>query len=108
MLRVSNNIEKRLARVTKVIDDNNIARVAYEKFYDTTPEDTGNARRNTNLKSNVIEANYEYAGVLNRGRHMTPRGPRGSNQAPRGMLEPTIEYVREYIRSQLGINVKGK
>lgn len=108
MQRVSNNIAKRLTQVTKVLDDTNLARVAYDKFYDTTPQDTGNARRNTNVKSNTIEANYEYASVLNRGRHMTPKGPRGSNQAPRGMLEPTIEYVREYIRSRLGINVKGK
>lgn len=105
---MSNNIDKRLNLIKNTINSRTLARIGYEKFYDTTPIDTGNARKMTNLKGNKIEAVYSYAKILDQGRHMTSRGARGSYQAPRGMTEPTIEYIREYIRTKLGINTKGK
>jgi hypothetical protein len=49
------------------------------------------------LKGNTIEANYQYAQVLDKGRHMTSRGMRGSDQAPKGMSEPTEEFIQKRI-----------
>jgi hypothetical protein len=99
------NIQKRLDKVIKSLDQRTISKVAFDKFKEVTPEASGNAKRNTKLKRNVIEANYQYAAVLNKGRHMTNRGMRGSNQAPEGMLKPTVEHIRQYILKQLGINL---
>jgi len=68
------------------------------KGFKGTPEDTGNARRNTQFRKNVIEANYSYAEVLDKGRHLTSRGMRGSMQAMQGMTRPTIQYLRLLFR----------
>jgi hypothetical protein len=73
-----------------------------KKFKDLTPIDTGNARANTRLVNRRrIEADYEYAQVLDKGRHMTKRGTRGSKQAPKGMTKPFIEWYRKEIRALL-------
>ena len=81
----------------------NVIQDAFKYFRSITPKDTGNARRNTKLVDNTIVAEYEYASVLDKGRHMTKKGPRGSKQAPRGMTEPTIkkfsEWLRKFIRT---------
>lgn len=77
---------------------------AYKEFVKNTPVRSGNAKRNTKLKGNTIEANYAYAGVLDKGRHMTNRGMRGSNQAPYGMTKPTVDYLKKRV-AQI---VKGK
>lgn len=67
-----------------------------------TPEDTGNARRKTKLvNKRRIEAKYSYASVLNKGRHMTRRGMRGSLQAPKGMTRPLRDWYRSRIRRLL-------
>ena len=71
---------------------------AYDVFLKTTPVRSGNARRSTKLRNDVIEADYPYAEVLDKGRHMTTRGARGSNQAPRGMTKPTQEFVRKRVK----------
>jgi hypothetical protein len=68
------------------------------KGFKGTPEKTGNARRNTRLRKNTIEGNYPYAAVLDKGRHMTNRGMRGSMQAMIGMTKPTIQYMRLLFR----------
>lgn len=74
----------------------------HQQFVKTTPIDTGNARTKTKLVNNKrIEANYPYAGVLDKGRHMTNRGVRGSKQAPRGMTRPVREWMRNFIRKLL-------
>lgn len=70
---------------------------AFQVFKDTTPIRTGNAKRHTTLKGNTIEANYPYAQVLDKGRHMTPRGMRGSEQAPEGMTKPTEDYIKQRL-----------
>lgn len=100
------NITKRLNKVLKTLDDRNIAQRAITIFKEVTPENTGNARRSTKLSSNTIEANYPYAQVLNEGRRNTSRGMRGSKQAPRGMTEPTIQRLRDYVENELGVSMQ--
>jgi hypothetical protein len=51
----------------------------------------GNAKRSTRLVGNKIEANYAYAYRLDKMRG--PGRPRWSKQAPRGMREPTRQFV---------------
>ncbi len=99
------NISRRLNTVLNTLDDNNISREAFKKFREVTPIKTGNAKRKTRLEGNTINADYAYAGVLDKGRHMTRRGMRGSEQAPKGMSEPTLEHVREYVFTRLGIRI---
>jgi hypothetical protein len=31
---------------------------------------------------------------------------RGSEQAPKGMTEPTIKHIRDYVRQKLGVIIK--
>lgn len=88
---MSGEINDRLNKLKTTLDKKVLAKVAYNKFYSTTPIRTGNARSNTDLRNNLIEANYPYADRLDEGY---------SKQAPRGMTEPTIEYVQRYIKSQ--------
>lgn len=59
------------------------------EFQRLTPIDTGNARSKTELQGNEIQGNYPYANRLNTG---------WSQQAPQGMTDPTIEWVREQLR----------
>ena len=99
------NISDRLNKVLGTLNDSNLSKVAYDKFRQVTPMKTGNAKRNTNLSGNSIDANYSYANVLDKGRHMTKRGMRGSEQAPKGMTEPTLDYLRQYIQQRLGVSV---
>ena len=70
---------------------------AHREFLKNTPVKTGNARRKTRLQGNDIKAQYPYAEVLEKGRHMTPRGMRGSEQAPEGMSKPTEEFIQKRI-----------
>lgn len=77
----------------------NVMQKAYAYFKSITPVDTGYAKRNTKLVNSRIEASYPYSGVLDKGRHMTTRGMRGSKQAPQGMTEPTIKKFKEWVRS---------
>ena len=74
---------------------------AYKFFVDVTPIDTGHAKASTklNLKARRIDAKYKYASILDKGRHKTPRGMRGSNQAPDGMTSPTIKKFKQWIKA---------
>jgi len=103
---MATQIVDRLNKVLDTLNNQNIAQVAYKKFVDITPKKTGNAKRSTKLNGNNINADYAYANVLDKGRHMTNRGMRGSEQAPIGMTEPTIEHVRDYVKQKLGITIK--
>tara|TARA_R110000851_G_scaffold111960_3_gene235873 strand:+ start:2030 stop:2347 length:318 start_codon:yes stop_codon:yes gene_type:complete len=62
-----------------------------------TPVDTGTAKRGWKMarrgKGYLITNNVPYITVLDKGRHMTSRGMRGSVQAPRGMTGPTLKRV---------------
>jgi hypothetical protein len=89
------DISKMLSKMKKELKD--VPKEAYQFFLKQTPVKTGNARRNTKLKGNTIQANYQYAEVLDKGRHMTNRGMRGSEQAPEGMTKPTEEFIQKRV-----------
>lgn len=99
------NISDRLNNVLNVLDEKNISKFAHKEFVANTPVRSGNARRNTKLSGNEIQLNYPYGEVLDKGRHMTSRGMRGSTQAPKGMTKPTLEAVRRYVYQKLGVNI---
>jgi len=80
----------------------NLPAEAYQYFRRITPVDTGNARRNTSLQNKTIHARYDYAEVLDKGRHMTSSGMRGSKQAPQGMSKPTEQFIRNRVRQITG------
>lgn len=61
---------------------------AHKVFVKATPIRRGNARRRTKLNNNVIRADYNYAYLLEKGR---------SKQAPKGMTEPTINFVKKFL-----------
>lgn len=103
---MASNIVDRLNKVLSTLNDKNIAKEAFTKFKDVTPVKSGNAKKNTRLQGNTINADYAYANVLDKGRHMTRRGMRGSEQAPQGMTEPTIQHIRDYVKQRLGVTIK--
>ena len=76
----------------------NLPADAYRFFKNITPVRTGNAKRNTKLSGTTIEADYKYAQVLDKGRHMTNKGMRGSDQAPEGMTKPTEQYIQNRLK----------
>lgn len=70
-----------------------LPRDVYNYWVGITPIDTGNARKKTKLTGNVIHANYAYANRLDEGY---------SKQAPKGMSEPTTEYLNKKVKQILG------
>lgn len=67
-----------------------LPRQAERVFKRATPIRTGNARRNTRLKGGTtIHADYDYASRLDEG---------SSQQAPKGMTEPTRLYIDKRLR----------
>ena len=66
---------------------------ATEYFKSVTPIRSGNARRNTKQYKEGINADYPYAKRLDNG---------WSRQAPRGMSEPTLKYIKKQVRSIFG------
>lgn len=91
----NNTLSKSLSRIKQKLQK--LPQEAYKVFKDETPVKTGFAKRNTKLKGSTIEANYGYAEVLDKGRHMTRRGMRGSKQAPVGMSKPTTAYIKKRL-----------
>jgi hypothetical protein len=68
-----------------------------------TPKDTGKAssswvRRKTRA-GYTIQNDTSYIGVLEKGRHLTSKGMRGSKQAPNGILTPTIRKNARAIKN---------
>jgi hypothetical protein len=90
-----NKITNSVKRIQRKLDK--VPQEAYKEFVKNTPVKTGNARRNTKLKGDTIEAKYQYAQVLDKGRHMTRRGMRGSEQAPQGMTKPTEDFIKKRV-----------
>jgi hypothetical protein len=88
---MSGEINKRLDQLKTLLSPQALARVAYQEFYRITPLRSGNAKSNTDLRNNRIEADYPYAQRLDEG---------WSKQAPNGMTDPTIKYVKDYINKQ--------
>lgn len=70
---------------------------SFDYFKQITPVRSGNAKNNTRLSNNTIEANYPYAAVLDAGRRRTGNKMTGSEQAPRGMSGPTLAYMKKQI-----------
>ncbi len=72
---------------------NRLPNEAYDVFYKETPIRTGNARSKTRLRGDTIDANYPYAQRLDDGY---------SRQSPRGMIQPTLQYLRKRVRQIIG------
>ena len=88
---MAGEISKRIQDLTDKLTGEKLAQQAFGVFRSTTPIRSGNARSNTHLSQNDIEANYPYAQRLDRGY---------SRQAPRGMTQPTDDYIAKWIRQQ--------
>lgn len=78
-----------------------IAWFADDLYYEIrrkTPVDTGTAQRGWRKSStptvHEISNNVPYVEVLDKGRHMTNRGMRGSKQAPRGIVGPSLQSIK--------------
>lgn len=93
---MSSNCVNRLNKVLDTLDDAKVTNVAYKAFVKNTPIRSGNARRKTKKSGNSIDANYPYAQRLEEGY---------SKQAPKGMTEPTLEEVRQYVYNKLGVKI---
>lgn len=78
--KMSQDIERRQAQLAKLPEQ------AYQVFRAATPKATGNARKNTRLKGDTIEANYAYATRLDDGY---------SPKSPQGMTKPTEQFLQK-------------
>lgn len=83
----------RIQKIKQHLDPAKMVNGAYLVFYKNTPVRSGNARRNTELRGNEIQAQYPYATRLDEGY---------SKQSPKGMSEPTIKWLQNYIKRNLG------
>lgn len=90
---MSGEFNLRINQIKGILDPLKMAKAAHTTFYKNTPVRSGNARRNTNLYQNTIEANYPYAQRLDNGY---------SPQSPNGMTKPTITFLKDYIKKNLG------
>ena len=86
---MAGEINKRIQKLNTELSSKKLAEEAYRFFYAITPYASGNAKRNTRLLGDTIQAAYPYAGRLDTGY---------SPQAPKGMSIPTDEHVRKYIK----------
>lgn len=84
--QIQTNLKKVQQKLNKVPDE------AYKVFVQNTPIRSGNARRNTVKKRNVIEAQYPYAKRLDEGY---------SKQSPKGMIQPTLDFIRKRVKQIL-------
>jgi len=88
------------SRVRKTIDREvqKIGRELLDEIKTRTPVDTGTARagwrKTASTTGFTIENNVPYIGVLDRGRHMTNRGMRGSQQARYGIVGPSLKAIK--------------
>lgn len=93
----ANNLQKRLsARVRSEVQ--RLGQSLFTEIRQRTPVDTGTAKagwksRNTQ-QGFEISNNVPYIGILDKGRHMTRRGMRGSKQAPNGMVGPSLDSIK--------------
>lgn len=86
---MAGEINKRIQQLENQLSSKKLAQEAFKFFRDITPIRSGNARRNTILINDTIEANYPYAQRLDRGY---------SPQAPSGMTKPTDVHIQNYIK----------
>ena len=89
MRRISRaGLNRRLTRIEQFARD--LPQNAHREFVSVTPRRTGNAQSKTDLRNNEIQANYPYAVRLEK--------ESWSRQAPDGMSEPTIDWIRSQLR----------
>jgi hypothetical protein len=88
---MSGEIFLRLQQIEKEITAEAMATEGFNYFRKVTPFRTGNAKRNTFLNKDTIEANYPYARRLDEGY---------SPQARDGMTRPTEKYVQDWVKKQ--------
>ena len=86
---MAGEIKFRLDQIKRDLTGVTLAREAYKVFHAVTPVRTGNARRRTRLVNEEIQANYPYAQRLDQGY---------SSQAKKGMTDPTVKHMRQFIR----------
>lgn len=88
-------------RINKVLDTLNsptLTDVAHKSMVSHTPIKTGNARRNTLKQGTQIKADYPYAQALEDNHSPQTHG--------KGIIQPTLDDVREYVKQRTGINLK--
>lgn len=88
--KVKDDVTPSLARLAKELQK--LPKEVYDYWVSVTPKRTGNARKSTTLKNDVIHANYPYAQRLDEGH---------SRQAPRGMVEPTERFIQTRVRQKM-------
>jgi len=88
--KLSDTMSMSLSRVAKRLAT--LPREAYNFWVQETPVRSGNARRQTQLRGDTIDANYPYARRLDQGY---------SSQSPQGMSRPTERFIRNRLRSML-------
>lgn len=88
--KVKDNVTPALKKMQEELD--RLPEQVYDFFVKTTPKRSGNARRSTTIKGDVIHANYPYAQRLDEGY---------SKQAPRGMVEPTEKFIERQLKQIL-------
>lgn len=72
-----------------------VPKAGYEHFKEITPKRSGNARRKTRQQGTTIKADYPYAVRLDQG---------WSKQAPKGMVQPTIEFMSKLVNKIMRSN----
>jgi hypothetical protein len=70
----------------------------FNEIMATTPVDTGRARQGWRYKKSpggfVIENQVPYIGVLDQGRGFRDGQIRGSKQAPKGIVTPSLDIIK--------------
>lgn len=88
------DIQAALTKELKLLTDE-----VYTEVRANTPVDTGRARsgwrKTVQPTRGEITNDVPYVPVLDRGRHMTSRGIRGSNQAPKGIIGPSLDNIKK-------------
>jgi hypothetical protein len=76
-----------------------LADQVFKEVKKNTPVDTGQARSGWRKKTSdtafEVTNAVPYVPVLDRGRHMTSRGVRGSKQAPKGIVGPSLDNIKK-------------
>jgi hypothetical protein len=88
------NTRNRLKYLQKNITAKALIDVGFPIFLKHTPVKSGNAVKHTTKNSSEINANYPYAKRLDEGY---------SHQSSQGMVKPTIDAMRAYIKKTLGV-----
>lgn len=87
---VRDAMTKDLEKIKRSLE--NVPKEMYDYWVKVTPIKSGNAKRKTRLDNKTIVANYPYASQLNDG---------SSRQAPKGMSEPTEQFLMRRLRQIL-------